>query len=85
MKSILVPPPAVHVAHFDIHDTQIIAYCIVNKKNVDLQFTHGEFELWADNNNEDLNWPEIYGGYSEMQRLLTDYITHVYSLENEMV
>ena len=33
----------------------------------------------------EFSWAEIYGGYSEMQRLLTDYITFVYSLENEMV
>lgn len=85
----VIPAPSVYIDSFVLellHDRILAMVAVDDQEECSIfSINQSDFETYCDANNEDLNWPEIYGGYSEMQRLLTDYITHVYSLENEMV
>jgi hypothetical protein len=77
----------VYVDNLKVCNNQIIAYAIVNKKDIDFYIGKAEFETFVDENElreweEPIpSWADIYSGYQILQKFLELYIQNLYLLD----
>ena len=78
--------PEVYIDNFslDLANSRIIAYTLIDGKDVDFNINQETFEIWADNNEMreyELNspsWSEVYNDSIILSKFLKHYIEFLY-------